>query len=156
MRAWHMRIFIVGILFSALSAVSAADDKAEAVTKDRERILGTWRVVSLVINGERARDEDAQKLSVVNGIDGSWSLNMEGREIAGGTSTIDPIRTPKTIDFTVTTGDSQGDRLLGIYELGEKTRKLCVVQKDRERPTDFTSTPGSERILVIFEREPDE
>ena len=36
-------------------------------------------------------EEDAKKLTVVNGSDGTWNLRSEGKEISKGTSTIDPI-----------------------------------------------------------------
>lgn len=90
-------------------AVGTADETQDQdIEKDRQRILGTWRVIGLVVNGEQAGDEDARKLKVVNGIDGSWSLRSEENDVSSGTSTIDPSQTPKTIDFTVTEGDGKG------------------------------------------------
>ena len=41
---------------------------------------------------------------------------------------------------------------VGIYELGEKSRKLCFALPGKDRPTEFSSAPGSEHILVTFER----
>jgi len=98
-------------------------------------------------------EEDARKFTVVNGSDGTWSLLSEGTEISKGTSTIDPLKKPKTIDFTPTEGEGKGNQYLGIYELGEKTRKICFAPSGKDRPTKFASTPGSEFILVTFERE---
>lgn len=103
------------------------------------------------MNGNKAGEEDARKLSVVNGSDGTWRLFSEGKEISKGTSTIDPTKKPKPLDFTTTEGE--GKQYLGIYELGEKTRKMCFVPPGKERPTEFTTTAGSEHILVTFERE---
>jgi uncharacterized protein (TIGR03067 family) len=127
-------------------------DKDDAIRKDRLRIAGTWLVTSLNLDGQLARDEDARKLQVVNGTDGTWKLLSEGQEVARGISTFDPTRKLKTIDFTITEGGGQGNRHLGIYELGETTRRLCFAAPGRERPTDFSSKPGSEQILVTFER----
>jgi uncharacterized protein (TIGR03067 family) len=146
------RCFSVLVATGALLA--ATDDaKEEAIKKDRNQIKGTWRVIALEINGNKTSEEDARKLTVINGSDGTWSLHSEGQEICKGTSTIDPTRKPKTIDFTITEGQGQGNQHVGIYELGQKTRKLCFVGPGKERPTEFESTPGSERILVTFERE---
>lgn len=124
-----------------------------AIKKDRKQIEGTWRIVALEVNGNKAMDEDAKKLAVVNGSDGSWSLRSEDKEISKGTSTIDPTKKLKTIDFTPTEGAGKDNFYLGIYELGEKTRKLCFAPPGKERPTEFSSTPGSEIVLVTFERE---
>jgi uncharacterized protein (TIGR03067 family) len=90
---------------------------------------------------------------VVNGSDGTWSLRSEGNEVGKGTSTIDPTKKTKTIDLKLTEGDGKGEVHLGIYELGEKTRKLCFAPPGKDRPTEFTSKSGSEHILVTFERE---
>lgn len=143
-------LLVVGIL---LSAVASADDaKDAAITKDRERIQGTWRVTSLTVNGNKAEDEDAKKITVMNGDDGTWSIRSEGEEISKGTSTFDPTKKPKTIDFTPAEGGGKGTEYLGIYELAKNTRKLCFSQPGHERPSDFASAPGSQHILVAFER----
>lgn len=148
---------IAGVVLAGMVAVVTAEETREqAIKQDREQFLGTWRVVLFVLDGQLVAESEARKLTVVNGIDGSWSLRSEENDIGGGTSSIDPSQTPKTIDLTVTEGDGKGDQFLGIYELEEKTRKLCFVEKGKERPTEFTSTPGSERILVTFQRESDE
>lgn len=127
--------------------------RADAVKKDRQQIAGSWRVTALEVGGNTAKEEDARKFSVVNGVDGTWALLSDGREIAQGTSTIDPTKKPKTIDFTATEGELKGKSYLGIYELSGKTRKLCFSSPGRDRPTEFTSESGSETILVTFERE---
>jgi uncharacterized protein (TIGR03067 family) len=128
-------------------------EKDDAIKKDRKQIEGTWRVVALEANGNKAMEEDVKKLTVVNGADGTWSLVSEGSQISKGTSTIDPTKKPKTIDFTPTEGEAKGKLHLGIYELGEKTRKLCFAAPGKDRPAEFASMPGSEHILVTFERE---
>jgi uncharacterized protein (TIGR03067 family) len=127
--------------------------KEEAIKQDRQRIEGTWRIVALEINGNKVNEEDARKLTVVNGSDGTWSVRSEGNEIASGTSAIDPAKTPKTLDFAQTEGEGKGQQYLAIYELGENTRRLCFAPPGKERPTEFASPVGSEIVLVTFERE---
>ena len=145
---------VVGALITAIAAIASADDaKDAAIQKDRNQIKGTWRVVVLVVNGSTAKEEDARKLTVVNGSDGTWSLYSEGKNISKGTSTFDPTKTPKTLGFTPTEGDTKGDQFFGIYELGKNTRKMCFAPLGKGRPADFSSTPGSEHICLTFERE---
>jgi len=154
MRSSFTRFWFLGALLMVIAAIACADDaKDEAIKKDRQQIEGTWRIVALEINGNKSNDEDAKKLTVVNGPDGTWSLLSEGKEISKGTNSFDPTKRPKTIDFTPTEGGGKDNLHLGIYELGEKTRKLCFAPPGKDRPTEFTSTPGSEHILVTFERE---
>ncbi len=147
------RIAMTGILLSVLVAIAAADDiRDEAVRKDQKQIEGTWRVMLLEVDGNKSRGEDAQRLTVVNGPDGSWSLRSDGKEIMKGTSTPDPTRKVRTIDFTPTEGDQKGLVYPGIYEISEKTRMLCFAPPGKERPTKFESAPGTQHILVKFER----
>jgi uncharacterized protein (TIGR03067 family) len=144
----------VGALITAMTAsASAFDAKDEAIQKDRNRIKGTWRIIVLVADGNTAMEADARKLTVVNGSDGTWSLRSEGKEISKGISNFDPTKSPKTIDFTPTEGEAKGDQFLGIYELGENTRKMCFAPVGKMRPSDFSSSPGSGHICVTFERE---
>ena len=98
-------------------------------------------------------DDDAKRIKLVIGADGSWSLKSEESEVTRGTSTIDPMKTPKTIDFTVTAGDDSGKQMLGVYEVGDDTLKFCVAPSGKQRPTEFSSTPGSEYILLTLERD---
>jgi uncharacterized protein (TIGR03067 family) len=152
-----MTLLVSGTLIAAgLGTAARADDPLDqAVARDRALIEGTWRVVSLVINGDEAKKEDARKLLVVNGADGSWKLVVDGKEIARGTSQIDPAKLPKALDFTPTEGDAKGKLFLGIYELGEKKRTMCFAPTGKERPHEFSSAMGSGHILLTFERETD-
>jgi len=154
MRTVLVTFILFGLIHSFHGlAVMAADTKEEAIKKDRKRIEGTWKVVALEVGGNKSSDEDARKLTVVNGADGSWSLRSEGREISQGTTVIDPLKTPSTIDFTPTSGGGKGNLHQGIYEVKENTRKLCFTPPGHARPTEFVSQPGTEQILVTFERE---
>ena len=90
--------------------------------------------------------------TVVNGDDGTWSVRSEGREISKGTSTFDPTKKPKTIDFTPTEGGGKGDQFLGLYQLQKNTRKLCFAPAGKGRPMGFSSTPENQHLLVTFER----
>lgn len=144
----------VGVLLTAMASLAAADDaKDAAIKKDRKQIEGTWRVVALEVNGDKASAEDAKKITVVNGADGTWALRNDGKEISKGRSTIDPTAKLKTIDFKPSEGEGKGQEYQAIYELGEKTRKLCFAPPGKKRPTEFSAAHGSERILVTFERE---
>ncbi len=154
MRTCLLGLTAIGLLLAITASAAGADDaKDEAIKKDRKQIEGTWRAVALDVDGNKASDEDTKKITVVNGPDGTWTLFSEGKEVGKGTNSFDPTKKPKTIDFTPTEGEGKGNLYLGIYELGENTRKLCFAPPGKDRPTDFISMPGSEHILVTFERE---
>jgi|688.fasta_scaffold32680_5 uncharacterized protein (TIGR03067 family) len=147
-------LWLLSCLPLMLSICCFADEaKDEAIKKDRKQIQGNWRIIGLEINGNKAKEEDARKLMVINGDDGSWKLMSEGKELCRGTSTIDPTAKPKQLDFAITEGSGAGNQYHAIYDLGDKKRKMCFASKNKERPTDFVSATGSEIILVYFERE---
>jgi len=142
------------LVVSTLAVAAFADDaKNEAIKKYHEQIQGTWRVVSLEINGNRASDDDAKKITIVNGADGTWTARSDGQDILKGTSNVDPTKDPRQVELIPDDGENKGKQYLGIYELSETTRKLCVAPPDRGRPTTFASLPGSDVILVVLERE---
>lgn len=150
MRYSLFRSLVVGILLTVTA--SADDAKDKAIKNDRKLIHGTWQVTALTINGNRAKDEDAKKITVANGDDGIWSVRSEGKEIGKGTSIFDPTKKPKTIDFTPTEGGGKCQQFLGIYQLGKVTRKLCFAPSGKDRPTEFSSTTENQHILVTFKR----
>ncbi|RLS35333.1 MAG: TIGR03067 domain-containing protein [Planctomycetota bacterium] len=130
----------------------AADAKQEAIKKDHLAIEGTWRAVSVEVNGNALNPDDIRKITTENGRDGEWTLVVDGNEIAEGTSTIDPTVTPRTIDFMATKGNNAGQTTFGIYEMIGNTRKICYAEPGRPRPAEFSAPAGSGRLLVVFER----
>ena len=154
MRTSIFAILTLGSLLTGIAVLAAADDeKQTAIKKDRKQYEGTWRVVSLEINGNKSTEEDANKITVANKADGVWILEVDGKKITEGTSELDPTRKPKTIDFMETEGDNKGRIVLGIYELGDDTRKLCYAQPGKDRPAEFSAPAGSGHTLVVFKRE---
>lgn len=150
--------FLVGPLAVALSTPAAATEpllnvpEEQQAAADRERYAGTWRVVSIEANGEVSR-EDQRTILVENHPDGSWILTVDGHEVSRGTSTMDPLAVPKEIDLEITAGDGTGSILKGIYELGEKTRRLCFRGGNGWRPREFSGAAGSDSVLIVFERQ---
>jgi uncharacterized protein (TIGR03067 family) len=142
----------VGLLVAVNGPLTADDAKGEAMKKERKKFEGTWQVVSLEADGNKAAEEDAKKITVVNEADGKWAIEAEGKVVARGTSEIDPTKKPKAVDLTVTEGDDKGKTVLGIYELLDDTRKVCLGQPGKERPTEFSSTAGGGHILAVLKR----
>jgi uncharacterized protein (TIGR03067 family) len=150
----HIPLFAgVTWLFVGLSTLLAADDtKLEAIKKDRARYFGEWQVVSLEVDGNKITEEDFEKFTVVNGMDGTWNITVDGAIMVQGSSEIDPTQTPKTVDLKITQGAGSGDVVPGIYELGEDARKVCLGQAGKERPKEFSAPAGSGRVLALLKR----
>jgi uncharacterized protein (TIGR03067 family) len=145
------KLTITALVVSVLlfSGLVWADD---AIKKDRQLYAGTWQAVSAEANGNKVPEEDAKKIIVINKEDGAWTLEVEGKVVARGTSKIDPTKKPKTIDLTETEGEDKGKTFLGIYEVGKDSRKVCLAESGKERPTEFSTKPESGHILAVFKR----
>jgi uncharacterized protein (TIGR03067 family) len=145
-----LAVGVMAVVFGTL--LPAGDARDEATRKDRKKYEGTWQVVSLEVDGNKAGEEDARKITVINAADGHWTLEAEGKVVARGTSVIDPTRKPKTVDLTVTEGKDKGKTALGIYEFSDDTRTVCLAPAGKRRPTEFAAPSGSGHILAVLKR----
>jgi uncharacterized protein (TIGR03067 family) len=146
------RLF-VGLAVVAAMAVGLETPALRA--DDHEAMAGSWRVISLDANGNLNDSDDVRKIVVVNEPNGDWTLLVDGNTIAKGTSSIDEATNPKTVDLTITEtndGNNVGRTYEGIYELGEKTRRVCLAMEGGERPTQFFSAAASGHVLVTYEK----
>jgi uncharacterized protein (TIGR03067 family) len=140
------------LLLTLTDTVTAGKDKGAAIEKDLKALEGVWQVVELEVDGNKGGAEDVKKITVVNEPNGKWRIEAEGKVVARGASNIDPTAKPKTLDITMTEGEGVGQTTLGIYELGKDTRKVCIAQAGKPRPTEFSSPSGSGQILVVLKR----
>jgi uncharacterized protein (TIGR03067 family) len=144
---------ILAATMFCLASVAYADDsvKDAAIKRDMAERDGTWQVIDLVVNGEKASAADMKSFKVTNH-DNTWTITHDNREVARGTSTIDPLARPKTIDFLVADASMKDQVFHGIYEITGNTRKLCYAPPGAARPTTFISAPRSDRVLVVLQR----
>jgi uncharacterized protein (TIGR03067 family) len=149
-----MRALSSPLCFLTLAALAPAApaDQPSPVARDRAAYVGTWRAVTIEADGN-AQPARERNIVVVNRADGTWTMTIDGREASSGTSTLEPLATPPEIDIEITAGDGAGSKLLGIYELEPKQRRLCFRGAAEWRPREFATTQGSKAVLVTFERE---
>lgn len=126
---------------------------ADGLEDDRAASAGRWRIVSAELNGRQVDPGFTALLSVVYAADGTWTVFFKTLPVAEGTSNVNQAADPKTFEMT-TLGShaSAGRRYRGIYEMRGGSRRMCFVPADRPRPTDFSTAPASERLLVSIER----
>lgn len=139
----------------AVAAILLGFTATAARADDHQAMAGTWRIVSIDADGQRNDSEDVRKITVINEPDGDWTLQADGNTIAKGTSAIKADAAPKQVTLTVTEssdGSNVGRSYEGIYELGEKTRRVCLAMQGGQRPTQFFSAAGSGHVLVTYEK----
>lgn len=148
----HPSRLVVTVACCLAGAWSSGPRAEDAAARDRAGYVGTWRAVTIESDGV-AQPAHERNIVVVNREDGSWTMTIDGREASSGTSSIEPLATPPEIDIEITAGDGAGTKLLGIYELQPKRRRLCFRTEAEWRPREFTTTQGSKAVLITFDRE---
>lgn len=159
-----MRFRVAAGVFAGLSAVFvAAGFRADAQPVPppppaaAESLDGAWQVVSLIEDGHLAPPSAVREHFLKDGrlvVKGNTiHLHRPGsdaaREIAFVT---DPSKSPKTIDLAGT--EKVGPR--GIYLRDGDTLMLALGGPgSMDRPTEFSSAPGSNRVVLTLTKVPD-
>jgi uncharacterized protein (TIGR03067 family) len=135
--------------FFAASGIQA-DDKAD-LEKEVKKFQGTWTIESSVTGGTELPADQLKGLVVV--FEGDKHSVKKGDDVLQvGTQKLDPSKSPKTIDVTMTEGPSKGTVMLGIYEFDGDTLKVCFDSEGKKRPTEFKSAPGSQTFVNVHKR----
>ena len=150
-----MRISLAALFCAVGFAASAgsdilAGDKAD-LEKDVRIIQGTWTFESSEAGGKALPAGELKGLILT--FEGDKHTVKKGDEVIQvGTQKIDPSKSPKTIDVTMTEGPNKGKVMLGIYAIDGDTLKVCFDPQGKKRPTEFKSAPGSENFVNIHKR----
>ena len=142
------KTLLVSLVFLLLGTGMQQDDASK---KDRERLQGDWAGVSMIQDGMKLPDDDAQAYFRTYKGD-KYAVFRYSEPLAKWTFTLDATKNPKTIDAR-REGDDKGKPALGIYEFEGGKLKLCVAGISKERPTKFESKAGSGHTLSVWERE---
>ena len=150
-----MRIARVTLLCALVLTASAgtgarADEKAD-VEKELKQFQGTWTFESVEAGGKEGPAAEFKGITVTFGGD-KYTVKKGDEVIQVGTQKLDPSKSPKTIDVTMTEGPSKGMVMLGIYEFDGDTLKVCFDPQGKKRPTEFKSAPGSENFVNVHKR----
>jgi uncharacterized protein (TIGR03067 family) len=121
---------------------------------DEDRILlqGTWLLVRGQRDGKQL-SEDALGQTKSCTFAGNTFTQGTGDNTERGQFKTNWSARPRTIDFTFIDGPRQGQKLLGIYELSGDTFRVCWSLAGKTRPMDFTAWPGSNRLLLVWQRQ---
>jgi len=150
-----MRSSLVGLFCAVCFAASGgsgilADDKTD-VEKELKKFQGTWTFESSETGGKELPNGELKGLILT--FEGDKHTVKKGDEVIQvGVQKLDPSKSPKTIDVTMTEGPNKGAVMLGIYEIDGDTLKVCFDPHGKKRPTEFKSAPGSENFVNVHKR----
>jgi uncharacterized protein (TIGR03067 family) len=150
-----MRIFLVALFCAVGFAASGrsgtpAGDKAD-LEKEVRKFQGTWTFESSVAGGKELPAGALEGLILT--FEGDRHTVKKGDQVIQvGIQKLDPSKSPKAIDVTLTEGVKKGTVMLGIYEINGDTLKVCFDAEGQKRPTQFKSAPGSETFVNVHKR----
>lgn len=146
------KTFVVSVLGLAGLVVPTSRGQEAEAQAEREKLRGTWQLLYSETDGKPAPIERVRGLRVVMKGD-SYSVWSGDQEVMSNiTFQIDPTQSPKTTDDTLIGPDNKVSLIHGIYKLEGDSLVSCVGEIDRKRPDDFSTSPGSERTLRVFQK----
>jgi uncharacterized protein (TIGR03067 family) len=152
MTKWRISVIVV------LGLLLAADSPEDAVKKEKEKLVGTWKVVSVEANGQKVPAEVVKDFQFIFTAD-SLTRNKGGKLESRSGYRLDPSKSPKWLDFTGIT-DGKEQSVPALYKLDGDTLTLCFradykkkPNEDRKRPEKLDGGEGSEQVLMALKRE---
>ena len=136
-------LLVTSVVCYVLTATGASKPEG-----DKEKLQGTWLLVSMQISGSDRYDAGQGMKWTFSGDKLTGTGKLDGEEKAApGTFAIDPSKDPKTIDLRF------DDKITykGVYKFEDGRLKVCYHAGDR--PTEFASRAGSKNVLMEFEPE---
>jgi uncharacterized protein (TIGR03067 family) len=149
-----MKQFCVAILTCAAIAapkLSAAQALAN-LGDEKDRVRGTFSMVSGTADGEAMPAMMAKGMKRV--AEGNvTTVTMSGMLYMKADFSIDPMKSPKTIDYDMTGGFTAGKKQLGIYRWNGDTVTFCFASPGSARPAEFVSRAGSGVTCTDWKRD---
>ena len=119
----------------------------DAVKREREKLQGVWAVTKLMEAGKKAPDEKAKSIRIeFKGA--ATTISIKDKAVAKGTYTVDPEKSPATMDITF---EKEGKTVTipAIYEIQGDDLKLChPYGEGGTRPNAIEATANSIHITL--------
>jgi uncharacterized protein (TIGR03067 family) len=148
-----MREFAMRVLYALIVVLVLVDlGWAQDAEKESKQLEGQWSMQSGEANGQMMPKEFVAT-GKRTAKDGETSIMIGGQLYMKAKYSVDPSKTPKTIDYMMTEGPTKGKTHLGIYELNGDTLKFCFAAPGQERPSEFTAPAGSQRTVSVWKRD---
>ena len=116
---------------------------------DKEKLQGTWKLVSLEADGEQGPAHIVAKLKLVFEND-TLTFTPGEPGFTNYTFRVDPTTAPPSFDMTHADGTDKDKTMKGLYSLEGDSLKICF-GKANERPKEMTSKSG--QMMYVLKRD---
>jgi uncharacterized protein (TIGR03067 family) len=134
------------VIFACALMVSAGRSEDKPAPSDKDKIQGTWLVVSAEQGGKPLSPEDAKTLKLVFAGD-KLTLQHNDQKVQGPFK-LDPDKKPKEMDVEIA-----GKTCKAIYQLDGDTLKIAHGEPGDPRPEEFRAKEGSHRQIMVLKRD---
>jgi uncharacterized protein (TIGR03067 family) len=149
MKSTLLNFILVGLMALAVATARAQDN--EAAKPDQAKLQGAWTMVSGERDGQSFPSEYLTNSErIVKG--GETTVTVQGQLFMKAKFSLDPSKTPKTIDYAINGGPYAGLAMHGIYELDGDQVKFCLATPGKERPTGFATKPDGGQTMTVWKR----
>lgn len=120
-------------------------------SEQAQKLQGEWRAVAMSTNGVELKEDQLFNSRLI--VDGNRFSRKQtapnGKEIAGesGKLVVGQNKQSNAIDLRM-----RGGTAYGIFKVDRAKLVLCVTQNGGERPTEFESKAGENRVLTTYVR----
>jgi len=130
---------------------STGKSRQESIREEIARLEGEWSMLSCERDGQTLPGEFV-KTGRRSARGNETTVILGGQTLLKAAFSVDPTRTPKTIDYILTAGANVGETQAGIYALEGDTVTFCFAAPGDPRPTEFTKRRGASGTLVVWKR----
>ena len=140
------------VVFVFLALVMGA---GPVVPDDKASLQGVWIAESMEVDGKPAPAKAVKRMRFTfkgDSVSVRGNHNDDSQEQCG--YEIDAAKSPKHLDITPSKESNQKKPVLGIYDIKGDELKLCLRHGNSSdgRPTEFSTKPESNLILMVFKR----
>jgi uncharacterized protein (TIGR03067 family) len=138
------------VLFGCFT-IGRAAEPGDAAKGDQGKLQGEWKMVSGMADGQAMPEE---MLGTAKRVckDDETTVMIGEQLLMKAKFTLDPSKTPKTIDYDMIDGFTKGQKQLGIYEFDGQTVRFAFAAPGEQRPADFSSKAGDRRTVSVWKK----
>ncbi len=118
--------------------------------QEMDLLQGTWSIKSLALEGQEMPAAMFANARMV--VQGKRFASLGMGTQYEGTLELDLSTNPHQLNMNFDAGPEKGNVNLGIFEITGDTWKLSIATRGSERPSAFTSAPGTGIALEILQR----
>jgi uncharacterized protein (TIGR03067 family) len=133
------------LLIPALVRADVKDD----VQAELKKFTGTWKVVSVEVNGDKIPDEKREKARLIFDGEKVTFKDFGDDKEQKTTFKVDPSKKPATIDIEAPPGEKES--VQGIYKFEDGKLTICG-STTGTRPTEFKAA-DKKVVLLVLEKE---